>query len=175
MSTGIPAHLPTGLLPPGIHRASLSDVHHAFVQNAGSNPRLRQAVFDGVTAWIGMAPTIFGAGTAWLSGGFISTGEPTDTAWLAYEPEDRGLALQAARSGLAHTVLSLSKVIYSYPPPGGGTEERWAVSALVDAHLIDRGTKTGYRHAWAAVLGVDGVVLEGVTKGFIEIEVASHD
>jgi hypothetical protein len=158
------------LLPPGAHRAEFSDVEAAFVNDRCGDVRLRIAVYAGIRSWVHHARAVLGPGTCWISGGFVSRSEPEDTALAAFEPRDRTLA-RVATSGSAIDLHNLTDVLYASPSPGGTLRQRWAVSGLVDAHLVDEVTRRAYLTGFAAVLGPNGFPEPGTTKGYVEVEI----
>lgn len=164
-------HLENGLLPPGAHRADLADVEAALVTSDCGDVQRRRAVFAGIVAWLHHVRLLLGPGTCWISGGFVSRTEPEDTAVAAFQPRDKILARAVASTNAAIDLHNLSAVMYESPSPGGSLQQRWPVSGLVDAHLVDDITRRAYLNGFAAVLGADGFPVQGVTKGYLEIEV----
>lgn len=163
----IPGFTTAGLLPRGVHVADLDEVELALVP-AGSSVR-RRAAFHGVASWALHAGALFGAGTLWLGGGFVSMSEPGDTAIVVYLPDDLALAAKALDGG-GLDLLSLMDVQYSYPGTGGAMRERWPVSALVDAYIADRVTVRTYQRMLGMVVAPDGISVSDA-KGFVQVEV----
>lgn len=164
-------HGSDGLLPPGEHHCTLADVRSVFVDGVPGDGELRSAVFAALVAWLTMARRVLGAGTCGIGGGFVSIGEPTDTAMAVYFPDDNVLAEVAAQSGAAVDLVSLKGVVYSYPGGGGGVRERWPVSGLLDTHIADRKYAQAFRNGLARVLDPNGMAVPGVVKGYVEVEV----
>lgn len=157
-----------GLLPAGIHQAEPDDLL-AFADPSMGDAVLRRAVALALQAWMSMARRGFGPGVCWIGGGFVCSSEPSDTAIVAWHPNDSRAALDALERGTGVDLLSLTNVIYSYPDPGGGLVDRWPVSALVDAHLMDRTTAGAFRSVLSRSLGRDGHPVRGLQKGFLEV------
>ncbi len=101
----------------------------------------------------------------------LSRSEPDDTALAAFEPHDRALAGRVAATDAAIDLHSLSDIMYGGPFPGGTLRKRWPVSGLVDAHLVEVRTRSAYLRGFAAVMGPNGMPLQGATKGFVEVDV----
>lgn len=160
----------TGLLPEGIHEAQLDDVEAAFVIGVADNRDLRRAVYAGICSWLHHVRSLIGGGKCWISGGFVSLSEPTDTALVGFEPSDRALASLVAGTDHAIDLVGIGDLVYSTPAPGGALRRRLPVSGLVDAHLVDVVTRRSYHRAFAAVVGADGFPVPNAVKGFVEVE-----
>lgn len=166
----LPAFNAEGLLPPGAHPASLSEVRSALVNPQCGDEEMRSAVFSALATWVTLARRAFGPGMCLLGGGFVSSGEASDTAMVVYLPDDDTIAEAAARSDSAVDLVSLRSVIYSYPV-GGGLPERWPVSTVLDAHVTDRHAARAFRHALGSVIAPSGMATVGIVKGYVELEV----
>jgi hypothetical protein len=166
----IPALQADGLLPPGAHRATLAEIGAAFVQPALGDTEIRSAVFTALTTWLTLVRRTLGPGVCGVGGGFVASGELTETAFAVYFPQDEALAEVAVTTHAAIDLVSLKDVVYSYPG-GGGLRERWPVSPVLDAHIAHRITTQLYRRVLAAVIGPNGLATPGVTKGYVEVEV----
>jgi hypothetical protein len=64
-----------GLLPEGVHRASMADVYERFVEDAPERSH-REMLFSALQTYMMLVSRFVPAGRAWIDGGFGTRKEP---------------------------------------------------------------------------------------------------
>lgn len=169
----IPALDDFGRLPPGRHPAGLDEIHGKFVIDA-PHANARQRLFDALTLWIAQARNRFGSGQVWLDGGFVThkVTEPRDID-LLFIPTNPDTAEDSLLDGGGFELLTLQDLIFAKPEPGGHLRRHQTVGGLIDAYIAhpsDGNAHEVWDRLWSSVKE-DGVILEGVTKGYLVVEV----
>lgn len=161
----IPSLLCSGLLPEGIHSASLGEIHATFVESAPHQER-RQVIFDALKAWVGAVSELGVDGILWIDGGFVTH--------KANPPEDVDVVLRVKPStldGMSHDAeVKFSSLLTDNSDPKTRIQP---MGGLVDAFLALRSNpdRTLYwKDFWSKVKDDAGNQIAGVYKGFVEVK-----
>src|SRR5215472_3442181 len=115
---GLPPWTEAGLLPPGTHRAGLSDLYERFVLDAPGRPQ-RELLFGALAIHVRLIQAIIPAGLAWIDGSFCTcASKPPDDVDIVIHPAD-WKALKAAPPEMKmrlYGLLTLQDVVASLPP-----------------------------------------------------------
>lgn len=157
-----------GVLPDGIHSATLEEVYERFVLDA-PNREDREVLFSTLVGYLGTLKTIVPHGKAWIDGGFAMNKDATPhDVDLVFMPSDWE-ALRAkdpATEALLASLLTLQQVFVTSPEmfldrvqPYGGR---------IDAFICKPGQERYWLDTWSNVKR-DGQLVPGESKGFVEV------
>lgn len=165
-----PLDATTGLLPVGIHQATLAEVHTTFVQNAPF-PDERELVFKALSVYLDILSTRFQPQRVFLNGGFV-----TYKTWAAPKDADLAIGLSSAdyKSTFAPENISawtLGGV--SVTEPGSYVVPKiQPMLGLVDGYFFPNALPA-FRAYWEDFYGKvkdqHGNEIPGVRKGFVEV------
>lgn len=165
----LPAWTSDGLLPPGAHRASMSDVYDRMVLDAPHRAR-RETLYSALQTYLGLISEFVPHGTAWIDGGFsMQKPEAPHDVDVAVAPADwnqlASLSDQAQADLLG--LLTLQDIIVSRP------EVMWIervqpIGGALDAFLVRPGQEGVWSDTWSRVKR-GGILQPGETKGFAEV------
>lgn len=168
----LPAWDASGLLPPGIHPASLDDIYERCVKDAPHSP-WRETVFDALKTYLavlrhrGLVP----AGTAWIDGGFMTQkpAGPFDVDVVVHPTHwSRLNSLTDKEEAALFGALTLQDVIVGSPVLSYVPRIQPVVGAL-DAFICHPGEEAYWEQTWASVTDANHVVIPGAVKGFAEV------
>lgn len=163
-----------GVLPEGIHVCDLDEVHKRFVAEAPESTReRRELIFDALDLHLRMLRRLFRGHPlrVWLNGGFTThKGKPPrDVDLLCIVPPDA--ISKAARDG-AHPLWTLSDVTANRGGTTVVTSKLYTMGGLTDAY-VERSDRVyaieAMRRDWSRFKDADGNIVEGITKGFVEV------
>lgn len=163
--------LPTlraGILPEGIHEATLGQVRDRFVESAKNHRRDREVRFAALEVWHRRKRHVLGTGVTWVSGAFVTDLPIAPALRLVHFPDNERTAMHSLKSGLGLPLLTVGDVLYLQPDPGGHSPRTIAVGGMVDAHLGAEGDKALWSALWSSgwALGAPGV---SAPMGFVEL------
>lgn len=164
-------------LPPGIHRASLADIHARFVKDAPLDSReRREQIFRAAELHISEVIRVFDGNhiRVWWGGSFITWkpwGTPSDADLAFLVPVTTRDRVIDERSLPLWTLGNVSGVLGANGPQfstmklqtGFGLTEGYVVNADNPAQIEIM------RRQWSRVKGPDGEIIDGVQKGFVEV------
>lgn len=159
----LPAMTPEGRLPPGIHRATLDEVHKRFVEDAPARAH-RDMVFRAMEIHLSRLVGIAGHGRVWIDGGFVThkSAAPNDVD-LVFFCRDAAHLGEVLAHPLVPELLTLQGVLFEQPFTAF-TRRIQPVAGLVDAFLASPRTEVYWRAQWSQVKEAPGL-----TKGFVEV------
>jgi hypothetical protein len=160
----------------GIHPATLDEVRTRFVDDAPGHTRERRGlILDAMRIHITLVRRLFYRHeiTIWLSGGFCTHKDDRprdgDIACLvpahALEEAHRDAALPLWTLGSVTGTLGQGDLVVQ-------TGKLHCMGGLTDALVVNRDNPYAVerqRRWWSRVIGPDGEIIDGVTKGFVEV------
>lgn len=159
-----------GRLPPadGPHRATLSDVEAAFVNEAPFEER-RRLIFQALSLYSTLVWASVPQARLWIDGGFTTRKEwaaPKDTDVLVIVPIEVFLECKTDAWWPLHTLQHVSAV-----EPSMNSKRVHAMGGLVDAFVeADHAPNLlPWHELWSSVKGQDGLIIDGLRKGYVEV------
>lgn len=165
----LPAWNEAGLLPPGIHRAELADLHERFVLDAPHREE-RELLYSALAIHMKIVQTIIPAGLAWIDGSFCQCWhEPPDDVDVVIRPSDWNVLRAAPGKAKAklYALLTLQEARATDPPVE--ISRLQPVGGAVDAFLCMPGKDDFWHWQWSVVLDKGRNVVPGKAKGFAEV------
>ena len=165
---------PLGCLPPapGPYLCTLDEVHAHFVTQAPHSVE-RGRIFHALELWIARAEDALGPGRLWINGGFVTHKRvPPKDVDVAFIPSAPVAVDAAIKTGSAFQLLTVQDLLFSHPGPGGHLQRLQPVGGLVDAFLADARISTDaeiWFDLWSSVKGLNGEIIAGARKGFLEV------
>lgn len=168
---GLPDWTDQGLLPPGIHAATLEDVHERFVLDAPHQDR-RGMLFRALRTYMELLQQLVPAGRVWIDGGFGTRKDtPPHDVDVVIHPADwealQGLAEQDHRDLLG--LLTHRDIIIGSMDPPQWWERIQPIGGVLDGFLCYPGQEAIWEQTWSSVKGPDGEIVTGAIKGFVEV------
>ncbi|MFL6137455.1 MAG: DUF6932 family protein [Frankiaceae bacterium] len=162
-----------GLLPAGIHRATLEELRETFVDKAPYADE-RRVIFTGLELYLQVLRALVPRGVLWVDGGFV-----THKDWAA--PHDVDLALLIDRSLVADfSPEDWARLSQLLTLQGVTSEQPYVVTprvqpmgGLIDAFVVEVTDVAGRRlweEIWSQVTDQRKEVVQGKRKGFVEVE-----
>jgi len=167
----LPEWTEAGLLPPGAHPATLSDIYDRFVLDTPPATReQRELIFAALSLHLRLVQRIITGGKAWVDGSFATRTElsPNDVD-VAIGPADwqQVESLPPADRARLYPLLTLKDVAVAEPTIWLSKVQ--PVSGLVDAFIMRPDQEATWDQQWSRVLGPDRTVLEDQKKGYAEV------
>ena len=165
----LPAWTPAGLLPPGAHRASLTDLYERFVLDAPCREH-RETLYAALTVHLRLIQRIIPAGRAWINGSFCTSREapPNDVDVVIHPAEWTTLDhLPEHAKPYLYALLTLQDVVVAQPTIW--LSRLQPVGGVIDAFLCRPGHEATWHDQWSKVTDAGGTVVEGKTKGYAEV------
>jgi hypothetical protein len=167
----LPALTADGLLPPGIHSATLAEVEELFVNNAPHADH-RRVIFSGLDLYMRVLTSKVPSGTMWLDGGFVTH--------KAQPPSDVDLALLIDGTTLGALTPEDWQVMFQLVTLQGVQSHAPAIKSprvqpmggLIDAFMIEASDPAGrnlWEATWSRVMDEHKRVIPGKVKGFVEV------
>lgn len=160
----------TGLLPPGIYKATLPEVHAAFVSGAPFEVE-RQRLFDTMSAYLGIVIDRYPGARILLNGGFV-----TLKTWAA--PSDVDFAIGLPSSDFRSTKLPENISLWTQTSVTMEGPERLQFSKIqpmggrIDGYFFPTSLPNMVHYwedHWGKVKSEFGVEVLGVRKGYLEV------
>lgn len=145
----LPTLLHPGVLPPGVHPASLTEIDETFVSGAQNYRRDREVIMMALRVWVRRMRQSVGTGTTWLSGTFVTDLVSKPTLKIAYFPDNKNAAVASIKTGLGLPLFTIRDVMYMQPDPGGHAQSVSAVGGLVDAYIADEALADLWEVTWS--------------------------
>lgn len=169
IAMALPPWTPAGLLPPGVHTASMSELYDRMVLDAPHRER-RETLFAALRTYLGLVERFVGHGTAWIDGGFTMQKEdPPHDVDVAARPADwselETLGDQERVDLLG--LLTLQDIIMSRPDVMW-LERVQPIGGALDAFLVRPEGDQAWFDTWSSVKR-GGILQEGEIKGFVEV------
>jgi hypothetical protein len=162
-----------GLLPPGRHHASLSEVRDVFV-TAAPNSAHRQRLLNALVLYIDLLKDVFPSGAVWLNGGFCTIKpQPPDDVDVAVAVQATIVnALPPNKLAKLPQLLTLQNA--TAPSLFAGTLPRvQPMGGLVDAFIVDLSDPASmnlWDQTWSAVKDpITKSIVPGKVKGYLEV------
>ena len=155
---------PLGILPPGIHRATLDELEVAFVDNAPFGDE-RRLVFQAFRTWFAFVDAMLPNSRYWIDGGFVThktSDPPSDIDVMIFCAGSQLNALNNLQQQRFQQLMTAKDARGNRVQPMGG---------VVDAFYTVRGNTDRviyWRNLWSTVKDQFGVAT-GLTKGFVEV------
>lgn len=163
-----PCDGPYATLPVGRHQATFPEVYDRFVTEAPFRDR-RELIFRAVELHAAIVRTHFHGARFWLDGGFVTHkhwAEPEDAdVVVVVPPEQYGKAADDKLLPLS----TLQGVIAGQPQ--ASTSKLHPMGGLMDVFFqpdVDV-VLAPWDAIWSSVKDENGVVVEGVAKGYLEV------
>lgn len=161
-----------GRLPVGRHPGTLDDVHDRCVLGAPNTER-RQDLFGSLMTFVSLTQRIVGPSRLWIDGGFVTakTRAPFDID-VVIKPDDwdRLLACTGRDRDRVFGMLTLQDVVVG-DPLYLGFDRIQPLAGELDAFLCYPGQDSVWHDTWSCVKGDDGEIIEGISKGYVEVSV----
>lgn len=165
----------TGLLPPGIYPATLSEIHEVFVEAAPYREH-RARIYRGLVYYLDEISSRFDSPRVLVNGGFV-----THKPWGA--PKDVDLAIGLENQDFRTALDPLNIALWTLQDltllrPGQTSAEYMKLErlqplgGLVDSHIFPKrlaAMSAFWERLWADVKGEDGKKIDGVQKGYLEV------
>jgi hypothetical protein len=165
-----------GTLPAGVHRATLDEVAVRFVDDAPDHTRQRRRlILDAMRIHITLVRALFYRHeiTIWLGGGFCTHKEdsPGDGDFACLVPAQ---ALEEVHGDAALPLWTLGSVTgtLGHSELVVQTDKLHCMGGLTDALVVNRDNPYAVerqRRWWSRIIGPDGEIIDGATKGFVEV------
>lgn len=165
----LPALGADGLLPPGPHDATNSEVADLFARGCRFRSRDRGLAWAAYLVWAERVRLHFGPSWVWLTGGFFTHQNVTPVIRALVFPRTPSMVRRTLDGGLGFSLLTIEDVIYS-SPEGGWTPRVVPVGGWVDAalgNILDVGAA---ELLWSLGLGIDGTWSD-TEAGYVRLEV----
>jgi hypothetical protein len=167
----LPDWTEAGLLPPGCHPASLSDIYDRFVIDAPVSGRdQRELIFAALSLHLRLVQRVIPVGRAWIDGSFATRSElPPNDVDVAVLPSDWELLerLPVEDRIRLYSLITLKDV--AAMEPAIVLSKLQPVSGLVDAFLVRPDQEATWDEQWSRVMGPDRRVLPDQKKGYAEV------
>lgn len=160
-----------GLLPPGVHRATVEEIYERFVLDA-PNREHRELLYAAFHLHFRLVRRLVASGKLWVDGGFSTQkgAEPHDVD-VVILPDD-WTALEGLEERDQQDFMGLlthqDVIVGSVDPP-----EWWPriqpVGGALDAFICVPGQESMWLQTWSSVKGDDGEIIPGAVKGFVEV------
>ncbi|RDI32396.1 hypothetical protein DEU38_103129 [Rhodococcus sp. AG1013] len=158
-----------GLLDPGAHVATLSDIYERMVLDASGRSN-RELLFSSLSAYLTLIKRFIPSGTAWIDGGLAMQhcDEPNDID-VAVIPRDLTALDRLSHDDQAglYRLITLNDVIIGDPGPMH-LDRVQPFGCVLDAFLVDPDDDHAYFESWSTVKK-QGQIVEGVRKGFAAV------
>jgi hypothetical protein len=167
----LPDWTDAGLLPPGCHPATLSEIYERFVVDTPPATRSeRELIYGALSLHLRLVQRVIPAGRAWVDGSFATRREfvphdvdvailPADWDRLEDLPSEDRVRLYALITLKDVAVMEPVIVLSKLQP----------VSGLVDAFLAKPDQEAIWDEQWSRVLGPDRHVVVDQKKGYAEV------
>lgn len=155
-----------GLLPPGRHPASMAEVEGRFVLEAPFSGE-RAIIAQSLNTWMMLVEQLVPVSRYWIDGGFV-----THKTWAA--PSDVDVTIICQEADLARLgedgYERLRRLLTEVRPDGTRIKP---MDGRVDAFLTTRSGPDAnvpyWMSWWANVRAENGTILDGLTKGYLEV------
>ena len=157
-----------GVLPDGIHRATMAEVYERFVEDA-PNRADREVLFHVLQGYLGTLELVVPHGRAWIDGGFAmrKATVPNDVDLVFFPADWEAIRGHPEDGAKILSLLTLQGVFIDSPAsmiprlqPFGGR---------IDAFLCFPGQEETWEATWSNVKR-DGKLVSDESKGFVEVE-----
>lgn len=168
---GLPDWTPGGLLPAGIHAATMADIHERFVEDAPERTH-RELLFNVFQTYMNLLQRFVHSGRVWVDGGFGTqkSTAPHDVDVVVHPGDWRALEAlpESSQTDLLGLLTHQDIIIGSFDPP-----QYWPrlqpIGGILDSFLCYPGQEDAWQQIWSCVKGADGLIVEGAVKGFVEL------
>ncbi len=167
----LPAWTPSGLLPPGIHRATLDDIYERCVRDVDQHVEWREALFNALKAYVRVTQRVIPEALAWVDGGFMTAKQaaPFDIDVVIHPADWQAInSLNVQEQGALLGALTLQDAIIGSPDVSYAPRIQ-PVSGALDSFLCYPGEEDYWTRWWSSVRTDDGMIINGATKGFAEV------
>jgi hypothetical protein len=167
----LPDWTDAGLLPPGSHPATLSDIYQRFVVDEPSSTReQRELLYTALSIHLRLIQRLIPAGRAWVDGSFAMRTElsPSDVD-VAIGPADWAQVENLDLAGRAQLYVLLTMRDVAVADPAIWLSKLHPVSGLVDAYLIYPDQDATWDEQWSRVMGPDRALMPDHKKGYAEV------
>lgn len=158
---------PFAILPPGRHRATITDIYQRFVEEAPFRER-RELIFRALTLLIDIVAAEYPKARFWIDGGFTTQKDweaPEDADVVVLLPVKDASAVAADETAMGwvtlHNVSAVDRSTKKLHPFGG----------LLDVFptAATEGQLEYWDDLWSWVRGPDRKRVPGASKGYLEV------